>query len=912
MKSGRWHEVRDIFQAALERAPDERPAFLENACGADEALRKEVESLIASHEKDGSFIDSPAYEAAAEMLANDQDLKAGQRISHYKIISTLGKGGMGEVYLAEDAQLRRRVALKVLPGGLASNQDRMRRFTQEAQAAAALNHPNIAHIYEIGEVDGVNFIAMEFIDGLTLRELIYGRQTNLAKLLRYLQHAAEGLAKAHVAGIVHRDLKPDNIMITRDGHAKILDFGLAKLIEQRPVSTSAAHGSSEVATAVMPQHSTPGTVMGTVGYMSPEQAQGKTNEIDQRSDIFSFGCILFEAVTGQKPFEGESVIKSLHMVVYEPAPPLANLNPSAPAELQRVVRRCLAKDPEERYQTIKDVAIEIKELRREIASAAAVDTTVSPSSDEATDQKSGEAATRSVSATSTQIASLKSAASSAEYIVVGIKQHKLAVALVVLVLLAAGIGLGFYLHARNTEVAIESIAVLPFENQNRDPNTDYLSDGVTESIINSLTQLPNLRVIARSSVFRYKGKETDPLTIGKELGVRAVLVGRMMQRGDSITISTELVDVRDNKQLWGEQYERKSVDLMYLQRDIAGQIANNLRLKISGEERNRKMKHYTENPEAYQLYLKGHYFWLKFTPADHRRAEEYFKQAIAKDPTYALAYTGLADTYGASATSGWIAPTEGYPKAMAAAKRALELDETLSEAHATLAALTMFYDFDWVAAEREFKRAIELEPNNVGTYDVYSYLLSATGRLDEGIEMAKRGLAVDPLSVPLSDDTGQAYYLARRYDEAIKQYQKSLEMDPNDAVANMWLGIVYEQDGRYDEAIASYQKAINISERTSNILGLLGHAYASSGRRGEAVKILGELKESSGQKYVSPYDLAILYTGLDQKDQALAQLNKAYEERAGWIVFLKVEPLFDPLRSDTRFADLVHRVGLPQ
>ena len=570
-------------------------------------------------------------------------IAAGTKLGRYEIRSKIGEGGMGEVYLAEDAQLRRRVALKILPGDLASNQDRMRRFIQEAQAAAALNHPNIATIHEIGESDGVNFIAMEFIDGFTLRELIHGKQTEMSKLLRYLQHVAEGLAKAHAAGIVHRDLKPDNIMITRDGHAKILDFGLAKLIEQRPAQTS-SEGSSEVATAVMPQHSTPGAIMGTVGYMSPEQAQGKTNEIDQRSDIFSFGCILFEAVTGKKPFEGESVIKSLHMVVYEPAPPLADLNPSAPPELQRIVRRCLAKDPEERYQSIKEVAIELKELRRELQGVAALDTTVSPSRDEVTGQQSGDAATHGASAVISQAGSLKSAASSAEYIVGGIKRHKIAVALVVAVLLVGGVGLGLYLHARNTEVAIESIAVLPFTNASGNTDVEYLSDGITESLINSLSQLPNLSVKARSTVFHYKGKDVTPQQVGSELSVQAVLNGRVVQRGDQLTLSLELVDARTGNQIWGEQYNRKTADLVALQSEIARDVSDKLRVKLSGADEQKLAKNYTANPEAYQLYLKGRFYWNKRTGEALKKSIEYFNQAIERDPNFALAYAGLADT----------------------------------------------------------------------------------------------------------------------------------------------------------------------------------------------------------------------------------------------------------------------------
>lgn len=449
---------------------------------------------------------------------------------------------MGEVYLAQDTRLDRKVALKILPAEVAANQDRMRRFVQEAKAAAALNHPNIAHIYEIGESDGVNFIAMEFVDGHTLRELIHGGQSELGKLLRHLQHAAEGLAKAHAAGIVHRDLKPDNIMVTRDGHAKLLDFGLAKLIEAQQ---NPAPRGSDIATVMLPQHSAPGMILGTAGYMSPEQAQGKTKEIDHRSDIFSFGCILFEAVTGHKAFEGKDAIDSLNKIIREPPPSLSEFNAAAPADLQRIVRRCLAKDPEERYQSIKDVAIELKEVRRDLAGGTVLDTTVPPPPSSVSASSLGSEAAGS-GVTGAAQSSTSTRASSAEYLVSGIKQHKVAVALVaglvLIAVLALVIGIVTYNHASSTEAAIESIAVLPFENQNQDPDAEYLADGVTESIINNLSQLPNLRVSPRSTVFHYKGKGTDPVAIGKELGVRAVLTGRVVQRGDNLTISVELAN----------------------------------------------------------------------------------------------------------------------------------------------------------------------------------------------------------------------------------------------------------------------------------------------------------------------------------------------------------------------------------
>ncbi|MGI8837019.1 MAG: protein kinase domain-containing protein [Pyrinomonadaceae bacterium] len=841
-------------------------------------------------------------------------LSPGTRFGRYQIHSLLGAGGMGEVYLAEDAQLQRKVAVKVLPAAVASSRDRMRRFVQEAQAAAALNHPNIAHIYEIGEADGLNFISMEFIDGQTLRELIHHRQAELPKLLRYLQHAADGLAKAHAAGIVHRDLKPDNIMITRDGHTKLLDFGLAKLIEPQFFSGQKSNNdgddqvSSDVATAIL-EHSTPGAVIGTVGYMSPEQAQGNTNEIDHRSDIFSFGCILFEAITGRKAFEGKDTIDSLNKIIREPAPSIGDINPSAPQDLQKIVRRCLAKDADERYQSIKDVAIELKEVRREMTSAG-IDTTVpvSRSEDLTVTDPGTRAETKSTAASSD---SLSLQASSAEYFVSGIKQHKLAAVLALVLIAGVAIALGFYFHSRSSEVAIESVAVLPFVNQNNDANAEWVSDGLTESIINSLTQLPNLKVIARSSVFRYKGKETDPLAVGKELGVRAVLTGRIMQRGDSLNVSVELVDVRDNKQLWGEQYSRKVSDLLSVQRDIAQEITANLRPRISGISEP-PPKQYTQNSEAYQLYLKGRYFWNKFTPDDHRKAEAYFKQAIEEDPTYALAYVGLADTYGASATNSWIPPHEGYPKAMAAARRALELDEGLAEAHLSVGAITMFLHFDWATAEEEYKRAMQLNPNYPLTYELYSYLLTSMGRPDEAISMAKRATEVDPLSALLNDDVANAYYFARRYDEAIRQLQKFLDTEWNRPGIHLNLGLSYHQKGMDADAIKEFGIAIKLLGRDPSILALLGCAYAAQGKQADALKLLEEIKSIAKEKYVSPYDLALIYTSLGRKQEAIEHLKKAIEERSGWVIYLKVEPMFDSLHAEPEFIELVRQLNLPQ
>ncbi len=835
-------------------------------------------------------------------------IPAGTKLGRYEIRAKIGAGGMGEVYLAQDTKLERKVALKILPADVASHRDRMDRFVREAKAAAALNHPNIAHIYEIGEAEGQNFIAMEFIDGQTLRKVIHSGQADMPKLLRYLQHVAEGLAKAHAAGIVHRDLKPDNIMVTRDGHAKILDFGLAKLIEPQQSSVDTGEAASELATAILQQHSTPGVVLGTVGYMSPEQAQGKTKEIDQRSDIFSFGCILYEAVTGHKAFAGKDAVDSLNKIIREPVTPISDFRPDAPNDLQRVVRRCLAKDPEDRYQTIKDVAIELRELRRDLAGATGIDTTTSPQFGVPPSGgivSPGQILPSEASTPSSQ------PPSSAEYIVSGIRQHKFALAVALMVLAAGAVGLGMYLHARNNEVAIESIAVLPFQNRSTDGDTEYLSDGLAESLIYRLSQLPNLKVSPTSSVFAYKNKEIDPVKVGNQLGVNAVLLGRIVQRGDSLTISAELVDVRYNKLLWGEQYERKMSELLQTQREIAREIVDKLRLKVSGQEQG-LAKHYTESNEAYQLYLKGRFQWHKRTNEALKKSIDYFNQAIERDPSFALAYAGLADCYVVPAYM--LPPGEKIPKAKMAAMKALELDDTLAEAHTSLARAMTTYDWDWRGAEREFQRAIELNPNYAIAHQWYCGYLEAMGRTPEAIAEGKRALELDPLSPIITFEMGLGFFYARDYDKAIEYYQKTLELDPDFPPAHGQLPAAYEQKRMYDQAITGFQKGTNLKGSREWYFSLSGlaHVYAVSGNKGEAQKLLSEMKDLSVRQYVPADRIALIYAGLGDKDEAFAWLEKAYDERSFNMTWLKVEPRWDSLRSDPRFADLVRRLGLPQ
>ena len=839
-----------------------------------------------------------------------KELTPNSNVAHYRIISKLGAGGMGEVYLAHDTELDRKVALKILLPEVASNRDRMERFLREAKSAAALNHPNIAHIYGIGDADGTKFIAMEFVDGVTLREKIHRERTELSKLLRYLHHTAEGLAKAHGAGIVHRDLKPDNIMITRDGHAKILDFGLAKLIDSPLVQTGESENAGDAATAIMQQHSTPGVIMGTVGYMSPEQAQGKTKEIDQRSDIFSFGCILFEVATGKKPFEGDSIVKSLHSLIYEPAPQVRDLNPQAPGDLQRIIRRCLAKDKDERYQTIKDVAIELKDLRRELESMAGSDMSVPP-------QVTGDSARDTDVRTAIKSASTTSVpppatVSSAEYITQGLSRHKLGVAVASLILIAAVVFLVYYLRAGKSEGAIRSIAVLPFQNRSSDADTEYLSDGLSESLIYRLSQLPNLKVSPTSSVMRYKGKDTDITQIAKELEVDAIMSGRVSQRGDNLTISVELVDARTKKIIWGEQYDRKMPDLLATQREIATAIAQKLELKLSGNDAKGITKRYTDNSDAYQLYLRGRYSFAKRTKPDMLAAIEYFRQAIKLDPKFALAYARIAETYGSMPAYPYLSPNEAFPQAKVAAQQALEIDPTLSEAHTFLAYSLVIYDWNWTEGERSFKRAIELDPNSSTAHFRYGQVyLAPVGRVDEAVTEIERGLVLEPLDVNMGGTLAWIYFVTGQNDKGLDQAKKTYDLEPSHPIGRWMLSQAYIYKGMFDDAILLNEQSLKTDPTSQFAIRDLGIAYAKAGRRDRAEEMINKFREIAKTQYVPPCRIAAIYAALGEKDKAFEELNKAVEMRDWELYRMKADPYWNPLRNDSRFKDVLKRLNLP-
>ena len=904
MTPERWQQIDRLFHAALEHVPAQRSVFLAQACADDEPLRNEVESLLASHEQAESFIEAPATDIAAGLLTCE---RAGQSVGPFRVTGVLAVGGMGEVYLADDTRLGRKVALKLLPQQFTADADRVRRFEREARAASALNHPNIVTIHEIGQADSLHYIATEFVDGVTLREHMAHTRMTLGEVLGVATQVASALSAAHEAGIVHRDIKPDNIMLRRDRIVKVLDFGLAKLAPTRAMTVDPQAPTPSIV------KTNPGVVMGTVGYMSPEQARGE--EVDARTDIWSLGIVLYEMVAGRAPFEGETPSHVIVSILESELPPLAR-DAEVPDELKRIVTKALRKMREERYQTVSDLALDLMSLKQELEVEARLKRPLQPSTNdrEATMRSSGQSAeTVQDSAERTADVATARQTSSAEYLVGEIKRHRRSVALAaaVAVLIAVAAVAYFFYPARGGE-AIDSVAVLPFVNASGDANAEYLSEGISDSIINSLSRLPNLKVNSLNSVLRYKGKQVDPQAVGSELNVRAVLMGRMTQRGDDLTISAELVDVRDNRRLWGGQYNRKVSDILVVQDEIAQEITEGLRLRLSGEEKQQLAKQYTENPEAYQLYILGRYYFRQNTKEAFEKSIESYEQAIKIDPNYALAYAGLAGTYHFMGTRGLSPTKETEQKVEWAALKALQLDDTLAEAHVFLG-VNKYNNFDWVGAEKELKRALELDPNSSSANQAYFGYLMGLGRVDEGLQYAIQASELDPIT---SGEPAFPYFLARQYDKAIELYRKGLEKKPDNAHAHILLGEAYVAKGMIAEGVAEMQKGMALDASLAKAperwdrYPLLAYAYAAAGRRDEALKILDAQKELAKQRYVSPYNFAIIYTGLGDKDQAFAWLGKCVEQRTRPFWQFRSRPLFDPLRSDPRYAELLRRMNL--
>lgn len=886
MTPDRWQQIKEIFNSALQYEPGERAAFLSTACAEDEPLRQEVESLITSHEKEGRFIDAPAYEAAAAILSHET-LLTGQMIGRHQILGLLGKGGVGEVYLAEDTSLGRKVALKFLTTDFTKDTDRLRRFEQEARAASALNHPNILTIHEIGDAEGRRFIATEFIDGETLRQRLTRGSLEVEEAVDVAEQIATALAMAHTVGIVHRDIKPENIMLRRDGIVKVLDFGLVKLTEQQL-------SASEDPTKRLFQTST-GMVMGTVAYMSPEQARGLP--VDARTDIWSLGVVLYEMMAGCMPFAGETASDVISVILQKDPPALTAVTVGVPEMLDEIVTKALTKDREERYQTIKDLTLDLQRLKQKLDLEAEM---------ERTQPRQSRA---SVRPTIERAREARATISSTEYPTSRFNVNKTRSVLAIASVVILAIAVGHYFTRRGAQ-SLDTIAVLPFANAGGDPNTEYLSDGITESTINSLSQLPQLKVIASSTVFRFKGRETDPQAAGKELGVRAVMTGRLLQQGDNLIVSVELVNVSDGTQLWNQQYKRMMSDLATVQQDLSRDISERLRLKLSGEQQRQLNKGGTNNTKAYELFLEGRYYARKETGVDFRRAIEQFRQATELDPNYALAYVALASCYTLIGAYAGSPASETLPNAKAAIERALEIDNSLAEAHAELGAL-YFASLQWEKSENEYQRAISLNPNegHLG----YSNLLRAQMRYDEALREIKRAQELDPLNSGVNAMVARGYHNLGDLDTAIKECKRVIALDPNFPLGHLFLGLVYGSgQGRYDEAIPEFKKAVDLSGRGSYAVTSLAAAYARSGKRAEARALLEELEEKYARREANGTDLAISYAALGDNDRAIVSLEKDFE--TGNTVFLayvqNFETLHEPLRNDPRYQDLLRRMGL--
>ena len=822
----------------------------------------------------------------------------GKTVSHYKILAALGKGGMGVVYRAEDVRLGRTVALKFVPETLANDRSALERFQREARAVSALNHPNICTLHDIDESDGRPFLVMECLEGHTLKDRI-AKNLGLDEVVDMAIQVVEALDTAHSRGIVHRDIKPANIFVTTRGQVKMLDFGLAKMVGGGGGDAAQA---SQMATAALDELLTsPGSTIGTVAYMSPEQARGE--DLDARTDLFSFGVVLYEMVTGVQPFQAGSVALTFVAILQNAPVAASRARPEVSAELERIINKALEKSRDLRYQNASDLRADLKRLRRDTDSSRIVAPVT-----EALPAGAGNVTERPSSGRQPVAAAVADASSPSQTMAAPRSRRTmaLAVAVAAIVALLAAAGAWYFLLR---EKPLDSLAVLPFVNVGGDQSTEYLSDGITESIINNLSQLPQLSVRSFSAVAHFKNKDLNPQAAGNELKARAVLTGRLVRRGDEFSISAELVDVRGNRQIWGSQYTRKVDDILAMQEEISREISEKLRLQMTGADKQRLNRRQTVDAAAYQLYLQGRYQWNKRTLEGLQQSIDYFQQAIQKDSRYALAFAGQADAYALLADFNVLPAREVLPKVKSAAAEALQLDDTLAEAHTSLG-WAQFHDLDWTGAEKEFKRAIELNASYPTAHSWYGEYLMAQGRFDRALEEMTRAYQLDTLSPVLNLALGYRFYYAHEYAQAIEQCQKVLAMDATFAPAHVYLGRAYEQKPAFPEAIAELRKALDISEGDTNELAALGQAYAVSHQEGEARKILDQLKERSQQTYVQPMWIAVIHLGLGEKDQAFDWMQKAYEDRSAWLVYLKVDPLFDPVRGDARFADLLRRVGL--
>ncbi len=797
----------------------------------------------------------------------------GQLLLQYRIVEKIGEGGQGTVYKAIDTSLDRPVVIKVIPPDLADRASNLARFEREAKLASSLDHPNICTIFGLHKVDDLHFIAMQYVEGRNVRQLVGGQPLDLQRALSITIQVTDALAAAHGRGIVHRDIKARNVMVTRSGSVKVLDFGLAKLIE------SPHSGSSD------PQLTEVGVPYGTSTYAAPEQAQGL--KADHRADIFSTGVLLYEMLAGTWPFRGKTALDVRYAVVYhQPKAIVEARGEDSPAlrRVQEILDKALAKDPDDRYQKVEDMRADLQEVMREIEIDSSFGSTLTdaPVAAAVSETKAGSFWTSS----------------------------RAIIAIVAAFALLAAI----YLFALRTnspaeaDSPINSLAVLPFTNS--DPGSEYLSDGITESLIDSLSRVPDLKVKSSTTVFHYKGREKDPKKIGRELGVHALLSGSVSQVGDDLSVSVELIDVRDDSHIWGERYGRKVSEVVALPQQISREVSQRLRARGENMDHAQLTRNYSPDSEAYRLYLQGRYNWNKRTVDGLKNGIDYFGKAILRDQDYALAYAGLADCYLLLNVYNVASADESFPKAEAASRKALSINESLAEAHTALAFVTYRYHLKWTEAEQHFKKAIALNPNYATAHQWYASYLAASGRLEEAVVEAKAAHELEPFSLTIYSDYIRGLYYAGRLDEARKESLKLIEMDQSFARARYELGLILEEEGKLEEAIVEFKTAVKSLPDNVAALTALGHAQAAAGKKAEAEKIIRRLEELSKQQYVSPFQMAVVYAGMDERRLALDWLEKSRTERFNWLPFIKVDPVLKNLRSEPRFVELVKSLNL--
>ena len=876
MNAERLAQVEDIYHAVLEVAEDEWPSFLTNSCGNDNELRNEVESLLSFNDRPLSLIDIPPLDVAAEVVReNHRPNIIGKKIKHYKIVSQIGTGGMGDVFLATDTVLGRNVAIKFVSAQFAQDAAGLQRFLREAKAASSLNHPNIITVHEVGKTKDTPFIATEFIDGKTLRSVMDDGQLTFKEALDIASQVASALVAAHSAGIFHRDIKPENLMIREDKLVKVVDFGLAKITGTPRIETEGSLQADQVDL----QLSAPGLVMGTIAYMSPEQAAGKP--VDERSDIWSLGVVMFEMFGGRKPFNGTAPADVMASILND-QPELPS--ETVPSGVKAVIAKMLAKDPARRYQSADNLLLDIREVVK--------DQTFEADFEHGTQTYSNVIGAKS-----------SGSVSSAEYVVGEVKKHRL-FALAAAAILVAFLSISGYLFAIGGTTSVNSIAVMPFENESGDPNAEFLSDGMTEALINELSQLKNIKVIARGSSFKFKGQSVDIQQVARELGVQAILTGKISKQGDTLQVTADLVNASDNSQIWGGKYNRNRSEFEQVHKDIVRQIGISLDKTADQQIASAEQA----DPQAYELLLKGRYSHSKSTEEGAKKAIEYYEQALAIDPNYALVHAAMASSYLYLGANGFDAPKESMERAEIAAGLAQELKGDLAEVHLVSATIKQFA-WNWTPAENEFKKALELNANLASVHFGYALFLSTQGRHEQALVEIKQARDLDPLKKGINLNIAYVLYFGQRYDEALEQYSNGIDLVPEYGPAYYGRGLARTAIGNYTEAISDFKEMTRLNGEHAGVNCYLGYALAKAGRITESRAILQRLE--TGREYVSPAELAILYVGLGEKEKALLALERAFAERDSQMQYLMIEPNFSDIRSEPRFAELVRKVGLP-